>query len=226
MPEPFLCRGFRARGLGLAEIVWSDCGEQPETALTSRRQFQLDPTPAGVVEGEGCFADSEQRAAAWEAHYGELSGMSGIPGNRCWGLVALRGPTALSETGRRSAAFTTSVGRTPSGPRATRSRSSTWPAGETSNLASSPRWNRSQPKPRPGSAPSSRSPPTRRRPASMSGSARRCRDRLGVDASHVVPGQLPQSLNRRPVTEGAMSSPEVVALDPAREAAALSGELP
>jgi hypothetical protein len=39
---------------------------------------------------------------------------------------------------------------------------------------------------------------------------------LGVDASHVVPTQLPQPSNRRPVTEGAMSSPEVVALDPPR----------
>jgi hypothetical protein len=39
---------------------------------------------------------------------------------------------------------------------------------------------------------------------------------LGVDASHVVPVQLPQPSDRRPVTEGAMSSPEVVALQPAR----------
>src|SRR6478672_2455221 len=39
-------------------------------------------------------------------------------------------------------------------------------------------------------------------------------ERLGVDASHVVPVQLPQPSDRRPVTEGAMSSSEVVALHP------------
>jgi predicted phage gp36 major capsid-like protein len=40
---------------------------------------------------------------------------------------------------------------------------------------------------------------------------------LAVDAGHVVPPELPQPLDRRPVTEGAMSSPVVVALEPTGE---------
>ena len=39
---------------------------------------------------------------------------------------------------------------------------------------------------------------------------------LVVDTSHVVPGPLLQPRDGRSVTEGAMSSPEVVALDPSR----------
>ncbi len=45
----------------------------------------------------------------------------------------------------------------------------------------------------------------------------RLADDLAVDAGHVVPLKLPQPSDRRPVAEGAMSSPVVVALRPSRE---------
>ena len=42
--------------------------------------------PPNWYEGESCFADEEDRRAAWQAHRDRLSRDSAkIPGQRCWG---------------------------------------------------------------------------------------------------------------------------------------------
>lgn len=60
--------GAAARPLELEELIELTLGEPPRW-----------------YGRESCFASEEQRRAAWQAHRGELGGMSGIPGHRCWG---------------------------------------------------------------------------------------------------------------------------------------------
>ena len=65
--------GAAARPLELEELIELTLGEPPRW-----------------YGRESCFASEEQRRAAWQAHRGELGGMSGIPGHRCWGWCGTR----------------------------------------------------------------------------------------------------------------------------------------